>query len=119
LGSLPAAVRRRDPDAAARAALGFLAGGGGVAELGRALRRLSLEDCSTDRIVVDHDMKMAVAAGEEAEDPENHGSADRILAAAARYLAADKSERFTARAWRLAAEFVREGKPSEGVFQRG
>jgi nitrite reductase/ring-hydroxylating ferredoxin subunit len=119
LGALPAAVRRRDPDGAARAALGFLACGGGVADLARALRRLSLEDCSTDRIVVDHDLKMAVAAGEEAVDPENGEAAGRILAAAARYLAADKAERFTARSWRLATEFVREGKPSEGVFQRG
>jgi len=35
----------------------------------------------------------------------------------ARYLAADKHERFTARDWRFATDFVRLGRPSAGTFQ--
>jgi hypothetical protein len=39
------------------------------------------------------------------------------LASVARYLAGDKRERFTARQFRFASDFVRLGRPSVGVFQ--
>ncbi len=117
LKTIHGCIRVRDHDGAGAAALGFLASGGTPEVLSRHLETLALDDCAVSRIIVDHDIKCSVTARREALDPANTGSEGLILASVARYLAGDKRERFTAREFRCAGDFVRLGRPSIGVFQ--
>jgi len=85
------AIVRRDPDAAAALAAGYT---GPRAELERSLIRAAAEDHSTAPIMVAHVVKTAQAAVEESRAlGAGPGSAEPI-AAAARFLASPKRERF-------------------------
>lgn len=85
------AIVNRDPDAAVALAGGYT---GPRAELERSLIRAAAEDHSTAPIMVAHVVKTAQAAVEESRAlGGGHGSAAPI-AAAARFLASPKRERF-------------------------
>ncbi len=101
-GDLAAAVQARRPDAAVAAALA-----GDRRQVSETLRRSALEDRAGSFIVTAHIVKLAQAAGEEAEAT---GSA-LPLAAAARYAAAPRLERFVAARAQDALDFVRTGSP--------
>lgn len=101
-GDLVAAVAENRPDAAAAHALA-----GDPVEVGDALARLSLEDRSGAWIVMAHIIKMAQAARVEAAAT----GSSLPLAAAARFMAAPKLERFVSRNVAEASEFVRTGAP--------
>lgn len=85
------AIARRDPDAAVALVDGYA---GPRAELERSLIRAAVEDHSTAPIMVAHVVKTARAAVEESRAlGDGPGSAEPI-AAAARFLASPKRERF-------------------------
>jgi hypothetical protein len=90
-GELYQAIVRRDPDAAVAVADGY---SGPRADLERSLVRAAAEDHSTAPIMVAHVVKTAQAAVAESRAlGERPGSAEPI-AAAARFLASPKRERF-------------------------
>ncbi len=90
-GELHRAIVRRDPDAAVALADGYT---GPRAELERSLIRAAAEDHSAAPIMVAHVVKTAQAAVQESRAlGEGPGSAEPI-AAAARFLASPKRERF-------------------------
>jgi hypothetical protein len=96
------AILRHDEAGAVAAALE-----GNRAEVDRGLRRASLFDHAGSFIVQAHLVKMALAAGEEAE---TIGS-NVPLAATARFMAAPRLERFVARNVRESERFVSTGRP--------
>lgn len=86
-GDLADACIRHQPDVAVATALA-----GDVGEVSASLQRAALLDGTTAPIVHAHAVKMAVAASEEAA----RVGSTRPLAAAARFIAAPKLERFVA-----------------------
>lgn len=80
---------------------------GDPTEVGNALARASLQDRATAWIVVAHVVKLAQAAREEAEAT----GSSLPLAAAARFAAAPRLERFVARNVAEAIDFIRTGTP--------
>lgn len=101
-GDVEAAVLDGRPDDAVAHALA-----GDPSEVGPALVRASLADRSTSMIVTAHVIKLTQAAREEAE----FTGSPLPLAAAARYAAAPRLERFVARNVAEAQAFVRTGRP--------
>jgi nitrite reductase/ring-hydroxylating ferredoxin subunit len=99
--ALPDAVRRRDPEAAVAIARGY---DGPVDELDRALARIASEDEHTAPIMVAHSVKTSRAAIMEAKAIGN-GEREPI-AAAVRFLASPKRERFVFNATLEAVAFV-------------
>ena len=85
------AIARRDPDAAVALVNGFT---GRRAELERSLIRAAAEDHSTAPIMVAHVVKTARAAVEESRALGDGPAAAEPIAAAARFLASPKRERF-------------------------
>jgi len=81
--------------------------GGDRSDTAMALARTSLADGAGSFIVVAHLVKMARAAAEEAEATESN----LPLAAAARFAAAPRRERFVARSVAEAIEFIESGQP--------
>ncbi len=100
--SLGEAILRRDESAAVGAALD-----GGMTEVTRAMAEASLYDHAGSFIVQAHLIKTARAAGEEAA---TIGSSIP-LAAAARFLAAPRLERFAARNAVESDHFISTGRP--------
>jgi nitrite reductase/ring-hydroxylating ferredoxin subunit len=86
-----AAIVRRDPDAAVALADGYT---GPRAELERSLIRAAAEDHSTAPIMVAHVVKTAQAAVEESRALGGGPGSAGPIAAAARFLASPKRERF-------------------------
>jgi len=86
-----AAIARRDPDAAMALVDGFA---GPRAELERSLIQAAAEDHSTAPIMVAHVVKTAQAAVEESRALGGGQGATEPMAAAARFLASPKRERF-------------------------
>lgn len=86
-----AAIARRDPDAAMALVDGFT---GQRAELERSLIQAAAEDHSTAPIMVAHVVKTAQAAVEESRALGDAQGATEPMAAAARFLASPKRERF-------------------------
>ena len=86
-----AAIARRDPDAAMALVDGFT---GPRAELERSLIQAAAEDHSTAPIMVAHVVKTAQAAVEESRALGEVQGATEPMAAAARFLASPKRERF-------------------------
>src|SRR5262249_42381980 len=86
-----AAIARRDPDAAMALAHGFA---GPPAELERSLIQAAAEDHSTAPIMVAHVVKTAQAAVAESRALGDVQGATEPMAAAARFLASPKRERF-------------------------
>lgn len=101
-GDVEAAVLEGRPADAVRHALA-----GDPVEVGEALVRASLADRSTSMIVTAHVIKLTQACREEAD----FTGSSLPLAAAARYAAAPRLERFVARSVAEAQSFVRTGKP--------
>jgi nitrite reductase/ring-hydroxylating ferredoxin subunit len=101
-GDIVAAVLEHRPADAVAAALA-----GPVDQVADQLERASLEDTAGSFIVMAHLVKTAVAAREEA-----HATGSMLpLAAAARFLAAPRTERFVTVGAREAIDFVRTGRP--------
>ena len=101
-GDLFDAIVERRPDEAIAAVLG-----GDETRVGDQLELASLEDTAGSFIVMAHLVKTAVAAREEAI-----ATNSRLpLAAAARFLAAPRAERFVTAGAREAIDFVRTGQP--------
>jgi len=90
-GQVRAAIARRDPDAALALVDGYT---GPRAELERSLIQSAAEDHSTAPIMVAHVVKTAQAAVEESRALGNGRYATEPIAAAARFLASPKRERF-------------------------
>ncbi|MDA8320476.1 MAG: Rieske (2Fe-2S) protein [Actinomycetota bacterium] len=90
-GDMHAAIARRDPEAAVALATGF---SGPPAELELALIRAAAEDHSTAPIMVAHVVKTAQAAVSESRALAGDQGAVEPIAAAARFLASPKRERF-------------------------
>ena len=101
-GDVAHAVLDERPDDAVAHALA-----GDPAEIGEALVRASLADRAAAWIVVAHVVKLSQAAREEAEAT----GSNLPLAAAARFAAAPRLERFVARNVAEAIDFVRTGTP--------
>jgi len=101
-GDVAAAILDRSIDDAVAHALA-----GDIEQVGEALVRASLDDRSGSFIVAAHVVKLSQAAREEAQ---TIGSS-LPLAAAARFAAAPRLERFVARNAVEALEFVRTGTP--------
>ncbi|MFT4989431.1 MAG: nitrite reductase/ring-hydroxylating ferredoxin subunit [Acidimicrobiales bacterium] len=101
-GDIVTAVLERRPDDAVAAALA-----GPLDHVGDQLEQASLEDTAGSFIMMAHLVKTAVAAREEA-----HATGSLLpLAAAARFLAAPRAERFVTFGAREAIDFVRTGQP--------
>jgi hypothetical protein len=95
-----AAIRKRDPDQAVALVKGY---DGPAAPLETALSQAAAEDNSTASIMVAHAVKTTTAAIAESQA----GAAGRApLAAAARFLAAPKRERFVYQATLEAIDFI-------------
>ncbi len=90
-GELHRAIVRRDPDAAVALADGYT---GPRAELERSLIRAAAEDHSTAPIMVAHVVKTASAAVQESRALGDGPGSAAPIAAAARFLASPKRERF-------------------------
>lgn len=90
-GDMHQAIARRDPEAAVALAKGFT---GPRAELERALIRAAAEDHSTAPIMVAHVVKTAQAAVSESRALTGDQGAVEPIAAAARFRASPKRERF-------------------------
>ncbi len=90
-GQVRAAIVRRDPDAAMALVDGY---DGPRAELERSLIQAAAEDHSTAPIMVAHVVKTAQAAVEESRALGDTPGATEPIAAAARFLASPKRERF-------------------------
>lgn len=101
-GDIVAAVLEHRTDDAVAAALA-----GDPKEVADQLELASLEDTAGSFIVMAHLVKTAVAAREEAVAT----GSSLPLAAAARFLAAPRTERFVTRGAREAIKFVRTGQP--------
>lgn len=101
-GDIVAAVLEQRPQDAVAAALA-----GPVDQVADQLEAASLEDVAGSFIVMAHLVKTAVAAREEAVAT----GSSLPLAAAARFLAAPRAERFVAVGAREAIAFVRTGQP--------
>lgn len=101
-GDIVAAVIESRPEDAVAAALA-----GPAAAVADQLELASLEDTAGSFIMMAHLVKTAVAARDESEAT---GSL-LPLAAAARFLAAPRIERFVTGAAREAIDFVRTGQP--------
>ena len=101
-GDVAQAVLDERPDDAVAHALA-----GDPIEVGEALVRASLADRAAAWIVVAHVVKLSQAAREEAEAT----GSNLPLAAAARFAAAPRLERFVARNVAEAIDFVRTGTP--------
>ena len=86
-----AAIARRDPDAAMALVDGYA---GPRAELERSLIQAAAEDHSTAPIMVAHVVKTAQAAVEESRALGDGQGATEPMAAAARFIASPKRERF-------------------------
>ncbi len=101
-GDIVAAVLEHRPDDAVAAALA-----GPLDQVADQLEQASLEDTAGSFIVMAHLVKTAVAARDEA-----HATGSLLpLAAAARFLAAPRVERFVTVGAREAINFVRTGQP--------
>ena len=99
-GAVLAAIRKRDPDQAVALIKGY---DGPAAPLETALTQAAAEDNSTASIMVAHAVKTTTAAIAESRT----GTAGRTpLAAAARFLAAPKRERFVYQATLDAIDFI-------------
>ena len=96
-----AVVEQRPADATAYALAGE------ADTVAEALERVSLEDLAGSTIVMAHVVKLAVAARQEAVAT----GSNLPLAAAARFAAAPRKERFVARGANEAIEFIRTGRP--------
>jgi hypothetical protein len=97
-GAVLAAIRKRDPDQAVALVKGY---DGAAAPLRTALTQAAAEDNSTAAIMVAHAVKTTTAAIAES------GTGGRApLAAAARFLAAPKRERFVYQATLDAIDFI-------------
>jgi nitrite reductase/ring-hydroxylating ferredoxin subunit len=90
-GHLHRAIARHDPDAAVAAVTGYT---GPRAELERSLIKAAAEDHSTAPIMVAHVVKTAQAAVSESRALGNGPHTAEPIAAAARFLASPKRERF-------------------------
>ena len=90
-GQLHRAIARHDPDAAVAAVTGYT---GPRAELERSLIKAAAEDHSTAPIMVAHVVKTAQAAISESRALRNGPHTAEPIAAAARFLASPKRERF-------------------------
>jgi nitrite reductase/ring-hydroxylating ferredoxin subunit len=90
-GQVRAAIARRDPDAAVALVDGYT---GPRGELERSLIQSTAEDHSTAPIMVAHVVKTAQAAVEESRALGDARCATEPIAAAARFLASPKRERF-------------------------
>jgi nitrite reductase/ring-hydroxylating ferredoxin subunit len=100
-GALPDAVRRRDPDAAVAIARGY---NGPMDALDAALAQIATEDEHTSPIMIAHSVKVSRAAIGEVKAM---GTGEREpIAAAARFLASPKRQRFVFNATLEAVAFV-------------
>jgi nitrite reductase/ring-hydroxylating ferredoxin subunit len=90
-GQLHRAIARHDPDAAVAAVTGYT---GPRADLERSLIKSAAEDHSTAPIMVAHVVKTAQAAVSESRALGNTPHAAEPIAAAARFMASPKRERF-------------------------
>jgi nitrite reductase/ring-hydroxylating ferredoxin subunit len=99
-GAVLAAVRKRDPDQAVALVKGY---DGPAAPLETALTQAAAEDNSTASIMVAHAVKTTAAAIAESRAD---GAGRAPLAAAARFLAAPKRERFVYQATLEAIDFI-------------
>lgn len=100
------AVRRHDPDAAVAISLGF---NGPGAELDRALAQVASEDQHTAPIMVAHSVKTSRAAILESTSVGDRSA----IAAATRFLASPKRERFVFNATLEAVAFMQGRSKSE------
>jgi hypothetical protein len=89
--ALHRAIARHDPDAAVAAVAGCT---GPRADLEKSLIKSAAEDHSTAPIMVAHVVKTAQAAVSESRALRNGSHAAEPIAAAARFLASPKRERF-------------------------
>ena len=97
-GAVLAAIRKRDPDQAVALVKGY---DGPAAPLRTALTQAAAEDNSTASIMVAHAVKTTTAA-----IAESRAAGRAPLAAAARFLAAPKRERFVYQATLDAIDFI-------------
>jgi len=97
-GAVLAAIRKRDPDQAVALVKGY---DGPAAPLRTALTQAAAEDNSTASIMVAHAVKTTTAA-----ITESAAGGQAPLAAAARFLAAPKRERFVYQATLDAIDFI-------------
>jgi hypothetical protein len=97
-GAVLAAIRKRDPDQAVALVKGY---DGPAAPLRTALTQAAAEDNSTASIMVAHAVKTTTAA-----IAESGAAGPAPLAAAARFLAAPKRERFVYQATLDAIDFI-------------
>jgi nitrite reductase/ring-hydroxylating ferredoxin subunit len=110
-GEVLAAVRRRDPDGAVATVAGY---SGPPEALERSLAQAATEDNSAAPIMIAHTVKTTRAAITESQAL-GEGPASRApLAAAARFLASPKRERFVYQATLEAVAFVQGRSKGEG-----
>ena len=106
-----ASIRKRDPDQAVALIKGY---DGPAAPLETALTQAAAEDNSTASIMVAHAVKTTTAAIAESRT-DGTGAAGRApLAAAARFLAAPKRERFVYQATLEAIDFIQGRAKGDG-----
>jgi nitrite reductase/ring-hydroxylating ferredoxin subunit len=98
-----AAIRKRDPDQAVALVKGY---DGPAAPLETALTQAAAEDNSTASIMVAHAVKTTTAAIAESRADRTNAAGRAPLAAAARFLAAPKRERFVYQATLEAIDFI-------------